>query len=204
MKPLLAALSLSLLAACASNPMRTPHPESGLFVQVGDGHGSGVYIGHGIVLTSAHVVGDVAEVTLRNAAGNWQQGVVLWKSTKYDVAAVRPANARAYKPAPLSCKAPKAGEYAVAYGSPLINEFLYLPGTVAGSPVRMGDIETVSPAAIPLTSGSSGGPVFNAQGHLIGIVAAVQVTTLFEKYPSQTGISYFVPGNVICGLLGRI
>ena len=198
-----ALLLAALLTGCATAPIGAPHPNSGVKVMVGNGHGSGVYIGKGIVLTSAHVVQDKAEVTLKSASGGWQQGTVLWKSDKYDVAAIQPFNPKVYDIAPLSCRVPLAGEYAVAYGSPLINEFLYLPGTVAGKPTRMGDIETVSPAAIPLTSGSSGGPVFNAQGHLIGIVAAVQVTTLFEKYPSQTGISYFVPGNVICGLLGR-
>ena len=199
-----AALVILLLTGCATAPIGAPHPNSGVKVMVGNGHGSGVYIGKGIVLTSAHVVQDKAEVTLKSASGGWQQGTVLWKSDKYDVAAIQPFNGLVYDVAPLSCREPQAGEYAVAYGSPLINEFLYLHGTVAGKPVRMGELESVSPAAIPLTSGNSGGPVFNAQGHLIGIVAATQITTLFGQYPSQTGISYFVPGNVICGLLGRV
>lgn len=199
-----AALLALLLTGCATTPVSAPHPNSGVKIIVGNGHGSGVYIGKGIVLTSAHVVQDKAEVTLKSAKGGWQQGAVLWKSTKYDVAAIQPFNPLVYDIAPLSCAEPKAGEYAVAYGSPLLDEFLYLQGSVAGKPVRMGELESVSPAAIPLTSGNSGGPVFNAQGHLIGIVAATQITTLFEKYPSQTGISYFVPGNVICGLLGRV
>jgi len=198
-----ALLIAALLAGCATAPLSAPHPNSGVMVIVGGGHGSGVYIGKGLVLTSAHVVQDAAEVTLKSASGGWQQGVILWKSTKYDVAAIRPFNGGAYDIAPLSCREPKAGEYAVAYGSPLTNEFLYLPGTVAGKPIRMGTLESVSPAAIPLTNGNSGGPVFNARGYVIGIVAATQITTLFEKFPSQTGISYFVPGSVICGLLGR-
>lgn len=202
MRSLLAALSLSLLTACASNPMRTPHPESGVMVMVGDGHGSGVYIGGGIVLTSAHVVQDEAEVTLKSASGGWQRAAIIWKSTKYDIAALRPANPKLYTKAPLSCAEPVVGEYAVAYGSPIKDEFLYQPGFVAGKPVRLGELESVARAAMPVTSGNSGGPVFGADGSVIGIVAAVQVASIFNS-TSQTGIAYFVPGNVICALLGR-
>lgn len=203
MKSTIALLTAALLAGCATAPVKTPHPMAGVMVVLKGGHGSGVHIGNGIVLTSAHVVGSETAVTLKGPSGAWQQAHVIWKSDKYDVAALRPDVPRKLGVAPLNCTIPAVGEYAIAYGSPINDEFLYLPGYVVGKPVKVGNLESVSRAAIPVTSGNSGGPVFDSKGRVIGIVAAVQVATLFNQYPSQTGIAYFVPGNVICGLLGR-
>ena len=90
MKRAIALLTAALLAGCATAPVKTPHPMSGVMVVLQKGHGSGVYIGNGIVLTSAHVVKDATTLSLKGPAGAWQQAHVLWKSDKYDVAALRP------------------------------------------------------------------------------------------------------------------
>lgn len=202
MKRLIVIAAVALLAGCASTPLRTPHPKSGAIVMVGGGHGSGVYIGSGILLTSAHVVGDEKTVMLKSPDGYVQPATVAWVSEKYDIAAIQPVNPERFKAAPVDCRVPSVGAYAVAYGSPLHDEFLYLPGVIAGLPVKLGAFESVSRATIPVTSGNSGGAVFGDDGDVIGIVAAIAVSDLGGT-PSQTGLAYFVPGNVICGLLGR-
>jgi len=68
-------------------PHRTGRAASVVMVSDANGHGSGVYIGNGLVLTAAHVVGDSKTVTLHSDRD--LPGEVLWSNKKYDLALVR-------------------------------------------------------------------------------------------------------------------
>lgn len=202
----------ALLAGCATPQSVTPPPTSLVRVNVNDGHGSGVYIGNDIVITAAHVVKGATGVQLLSEGGLVQSAKVLWASAEYDIAAIKVSNSGQYRAAPIICSVPKVGETLTAAGSPLNEDFLYIPGTVIGGERIAGPWASVVVTALPVTSGNSGGPAFDDYGNLVGIVVGV-MTTAIERTStpssmadydrSQVGISYVVPASTVCRLLGR-
>ena len=206
------AISAALLAGCATPSTIAPHLTSLVRVNTAGGHGSGVYIGNDIVITAAHVVKGETTVNLLSESRYVQSGAVLWASAEYDIAAIKVSNGGQYRAASLICSVPRVGESITAAGSPLDEDFLYIPGTVAGTERRTGPWASVVPASLPITSGNSGGPVFDSYDNVVGIVVGgmtsmlartVNPTTLADFDRSQTGISYVVPASTVCRLLGR-
>ena len=204
MKRAIALITAALLAGCATTPSTILlQPTPVVKVVVGDGHGSGAYIGNGIVITAAHVVLDVKTVQLISERNLVQTGTVLWANTDYDIAAIKVSNASQYLAAHLVCRSPKVGEALTAAGSPMDQDFLYIPGTVAGAARDIGKIKNVVIAALPITFGNSGGPVFDDYGDMVGVVSALMASSIGGT-PSQTGISYVVPADTVCMLMGRV
>lgn len=122
------------LSACAERSVEPPHDDIRAVVEVidGKGHGSGVHIGNGYVVTAAHVVGDNKSMTLKSPDGGTQEAEVLWRNKTYDVALMRAADPDKLGTAHLACRTPKAGELISAKGNPLNIEFVTVWGRVAG------------------------------------------------------------------------
>lgn len=113
-------------------------------VNVALGHGSGVAIGNGLVLTAAHVVGDAATVKLKAENGREISADVLWTNKAHDVALLRVAEDVAT--ADLNCRMPKRGQTIVAAGSPMHEDDLFIPGSIGLSLFRGGCLpERLSP-----------------------------------------------------------
>jgi len=211
LKPLSLALA-ALLAGCATPQTIAPQLTSLVRVNVNDDHGSGVYIGNDIVITAAHVVRGATGVQLLSEGGLVQSATVLWASEEYDIAAIRVSNGGQYRAARMICAVPKVGETLTAGGSPLNEDFLYIPGTVVGGERVAGPWASVVVTALPATSGNSGGPTFDDYGSVVGIVVGVMTnaiaktekpTTGYDFDRTQVGLSYVVPASTVCRLLGR-
>lgn len=208
-----ALIAASMLAGCAStDPIVTggvPSASSVVRVDLLDGgHGSGVYIGNGIVVTAGHVAKGQKTVVVKLDNGTVQSAEVVWVNEAYDVAALRPIRPSDMRASELSCRAPMRGEVVVTAGSPGSEDNLYIPGTIVGSERTSGNWKSVVVASMPATGGISGGAVFDAYDNVVGItvggmlgVASYNEDGTFDL--SQTGLSYIVPGNAICDLLGR-
>lgn len=208
-----ALFAASMLAGCAStDPIETggvPSASSVVRVDLMDGgHGSGVYIGNGIVVTAAHVAKGQKFVNLKLDNGTVQSAEVLWVNEAYDVAGLKPLRPGDMRASQLACRAPHRGEVVVTAGSPGSENDLYIPGTIVGNERESGNWKSVVVAAMPATGGISGGAVFDTYDNVVGItvggmlgIAAFNEDGTFDL--SQTGLSYIVPGNVICDLLGR-
>lgn len=207
---------ISLLAACSSvDKIETASvPSAGSVVRINtmaangqQGHGSGVYIGNDIIITAAHVVKGRSNVVLRLDNGASQGAEVLWINEEYDVAAVRPAAPSAMTAAPLDCRSPERGETIIAAGSPGGEDDLFIPGVVVGNLRKTGHWSQTIVVAMPATGGISGGPTFDAQGEVVGIVVGGMLGLAYQEGArmdlSQTGLSYVVPASAICLLLGR-
>lgn len=214
MRTLLAIATAALLAGCASNVDSTKTgsvpDKAGSVVRVDlfdGGHGSGVYIGNGVVLTAGHVGNGQQTVTLKLDNGTVQFADVLWVNAKYDVSALKPVRGSDMQAAHLACRAPVVGESVTAAGSPGQEDNLYIPGAIVGAERQSKPWESVVVASLNMTGGISGGGVFDKYGDVVGIVVGGQLGVVGEKdgkYDlSQTGLSYVVPGDAICSLLGR-
>ena len=170
------ALFILLLAWLYANPgLPTYQPTDATVVKVvlKQGHGSGVHIGGGYVLTAAHVVKGVNKVTLKTKDGKAREADVLWANTDYDVALLRTSDTR-----------------------------LEAYGRIAGSPRKFGPWHSVFVTDITTVMGQSGGPVFDEGGKLIGLTVGVMGAPLGISM-SLVGYGFVVPSRSVCDLLAR-
>lgn len=201
-----AAVLLAFLAIYVPTPQgeaKAAPAEAVVKVVLTNGHGSGVHIGDGYIVTAAHVVGDQEKVKIKSTLGGEQEAEVLWINKSRDIAMLKVADASAYAAALLECKDPAVGDPVVAKGNPLSSEFVSFWGHISGTGRTDGPWRNVFVVDISGAPGISGGPVYNTAGNVIGIFVGAKLAVIGGMYPSFTGISLVVPGSSICEMLAR-
>ena len=161
------------------------------------GQGSGVIIDKdGLVLTNAHVVERVDNVSVTLADGSNREGQVLGTDSITDLALVKIDNQQDSSYAPLGDSEDlEVGDWAIALGTPYGLEKTVTLGIVSSlhrdinalgfSDKRLDLIQT--DAAI--NPGNSGGPLINSNGQVIGI------NTLVRSGPGA-GLGFAIPINL--------
>lgn len=165
------------------------------------GHGSGVHIGNGYILTAAHVVKDAKTAMLKTKDGKIRQATILWANKEYDIALLRSEDTK-MDAAALDCRLAQAGDSITSYGNPLNVEFASAYGRIAGEPRALGPWKSVFVTDITTVMGQSGGPVFDADGRLIGITVGVMGAPMGFSH-SLVGYGFVVPSRAVCDLLAR-
>lgn len=195
-------LLLALLAGVLVTAPRGPElPGSTVKVLAGRGHGSAVHIGNGYYITATHVVGKETDVEVKTDDGLLSKATVLWSNKAYDIALLRgPDDVQA---AELDCRVASEGEAIHARGNPMDLEFIDAQGYVAGAERTIGPWESGLPVDMTIIMGMSGGPVFDADGDVVGIMVGVLVAPLGFG-GSLTGLGTIVPASAVCALLGRV
>ena len=167
-----------LLRDLLGEPGMTPDRERG--------QGSGVIIDKkGLVLTNAHVVERVDNVTVTLADGTNREGQVLGTDSITDLALVKIDNKEDSNFAPLGdSEELEVGDWAIALGTPYGLEKTVTLGIVSSlhrdinslgfSDKRLDLIQT--DAAI--NPGNSGGPLINSIGQVIGINTLVRLSLI--------------------------
>ena len=161
------------------------------------GQGSGVIIDdNGLVLTNAHVVDKVDDVSVTLADGTICDGQVLGTDSVTDLALVKIEQSTYSRFAPLgNSEDLEVGDWAIALGTPYGLEKTVTLGIVSSlhrdinslgfSDKRLDLIQT--DAAI--NPGNSGGPLINSNGEVIGI------NTLVRSGPGA-GLGFAIPINL--------
>jgi serine protease DegQ len=143
------------------------------------GLGSGiVYKADGIIVTNAHVVAGVQDVTVALADGQQVSAKVRAADVVSDVAVIQAD--RTSLPAPTFQKPlPRVGELAVVIGSPLGFEATVTSGIISGLHRQIpGSAATGAPLVdliqtdAAISPGNSGGAVLDAQGEVVGMSVA--------------------------------
>jgi serine protease Do len=160
------------------------------------GSGSGVVIREdGVILTNAHVVGNMRTVVVGMATGDEYQGEVLGRAPDLDLAVVR-VDARELPTAPLGdSDRLQVGQAAIAIGNPVGFERSVTTGVVSAlnrsiNP-RLDELIQTDAAINP---GNSGGPLLNSRGEVIGINTAVLNAT--PRGQPIVGIGFAIPINL--------
>lgn len=189
-----------------------PAPElSVVRVDTTGGHGSGVNIGHGFIITAGHVASTEANVSIRKADGTTATAEVLWVNKTYDVALLRTTNDIG-QGSDIDCGTPPIGTQVEASGNPMTLEFISTYGRVAGIVREVGPWKEALPVNISIGSGMSGGPLFALDGRIVGIVvggALDHVKTGVDSAGAASfsytnaGIAMIVPSSTVCRLMGR-
>lgn len=196
----LVAIIALVFGAYAYTPAATPLPGSTVKIVMEQGHGSGVHIGNGYVVTAAHVVGDnVPRVKLDD--GSEQEAVVLWANKAHDIALLRTASTMSASS--LDCRVAANGEHVTAEGNPTVFEFVSSAGRIAGVERSFGPWARVMPVDMTIVMGMSGGPVFASDGRVVGISVGVLVAPVGFA-ASLTGFGAVVPSAAVCEMLARV
>ena len=195
--PLAAALvlvAIGLAIPWDKSGSQLPGPVVKVMLEVG--HGSGVHIGKGYILTAAHVVASSKTVKIKTDKGRTGEAEVLWFNSEYDVALIR-TNTR-LQTAQIACEPLVSGSLTRATGNPSNQEFVSTWGRVSGraidTPWRVAVV-----ADITIVPGMSGGGLFDEAGRLVGILVGTMARGLGGIVP----IGYVVPTSAFCGMLGR-
>ena len=131
------------------------------------GHGSGFFVtNNGDVLTNAHVARGGTKCVIRTNDGMSHQGQIKAIHNGQDIALLC-ISSNKYKPLKIYTATPQAGAYAVALGAPLGYTNTVSDGLVSG--IRNIKGYNFLQVSCPISPGSSGGPIVNEQGQVIGM-----------------------------------
>ncbi len=136
-------------------------------------HGSGViYKNNGYILTNAHVVEDIKNLTVILNDGTSLPGEVLYSDTTADLAVVK-INKIGLVPIQFADESKiESGRTAIAIGAPISLSMrnTVTKGIVSGKDVTLSDsYYKLLQTDAPINPGNSGGPLLNISGELIGI-----------------------------------
>ena len=146
--------------------------------QDGSGQGSGVLFRRdGQILTNAHVVEGARNIRVILSDGRQFVGGVVGADKAHDIALVR-IGARDLPCAELSERPLRVGQLVIAVGNPYGLGWTVTSGVVSALgrelPVQRGvKLENLIQTDAPINPGSSGGPLVDTRGRVVGITTAV-------------------------------
>jgi S1-C subfamily serine protease len=170
--------------------------------------GSGVVIDDaGDILTSLHIVQNAQRVTVVFADGTESSAVVISQVTQSDIAALRPANTPVQlQPATLgNPSALRIGDDAIVVGNPFALTRSLSTGVISGldrsvqAPNQGQTLSGLIQFDAAVNPGSSGGPLVNRDGEVVGIVTGLVNPT---GQPAFSGVGFAVTIDTAAGALG--
>jgi len=170
------------------------------FEQQGSGSGA-VIAPDGYVLTNSHVVHGAREVAVHFTDGSVRAAEIVGEDPPTDLAALKVMESgRPYMEIGDS-NALKVGQLVIAVGNPLGLESTVSTGVVSslGRAIRSISgrlIENIIQHTAPLNPGSSGGPLINTRGQVVGINTAI--------IAAAQGIGFSIPSNTASWVLSML
>ncbi|MBO4520492.1 MAG: Do family serine endopeptidase [Alphaproteobacteria bacterium] len=157
--------------------------------------GSGfVYDKDGHVITSAHVVENMTEVMVTMNDGTAMTGKVLGRDPKTDLALLK-IDAKELTPVVIgSSDAAKIGDPVLAVGNPFGLGNTVTSGIISARSrdIQVGPYDDFIQTDAAINRGNSGGPLFNANGEMIGVNTAI-----FSPSGGSVGIAFAVPSKMV-------
>lgn len=158
-------------------------------IRSGRGMGSGFFVAPDLVMTNAHVVGTVSRHKILLSNGAEVYAKTLRSDVVRDVALLQ-VESGTYPPLPLRNEKPGLAEEVYAVGSPLDES---LAGTITKGIVSQFNQDEngqdMIQADVTIQHGSSGGPLLDAQGAVIGLSRS----GLTDATDHSIGINFFIP-----------
>jgi putative serine protease PepD len=158
----------------------------------------------GTVLTAAHVISDGSAVSIIFADGTRSTATVASADAKTDVATLKPATLpQTVVPATIGGKVEVGGDV-VAIGNPLGLTYSVSSGVVSGldrtADTANGKFTGLIQFDAAVNPGSSGGPLLDADGNVIGVVVSIAEPVGGDD--AFAGIAFAVPIGAALGGTG--
>jgi S1-C subfamily serine protease len=213
------AFRLGCVTSAANAPAPTPRPTatatadptvsaiyqrvgpSVVVVRAGDALGTGVIVAdNGTILTANHVIAGAKDVSVTFADGTKSRAAVASSNPQQDIAALIPAALPGtLVPATLGGAA-DVGAHVVAIGNPLGLAYSVSSGVVSGlnrtADTHDGSYSGLIQFDASVNPGSSGGPLLNERGLVIGIVVSLANPAHEDAF---AGIGFAVPIGAALG-----
>lgn len=158
------------------------------------GAGSGFIIdSDGYIATNYHVVDGASEVLVTLTSGEEVTASVVGTDPRTDLALIKINNGGDLPALALGdSDRARVGDWVLAIGNPFGLGGSATAGIISarGRDIRSGPYDDFLQIDAPINSGNSGGPVFNAQGQVIGINTAIISPT-----GGNVGIGLAIPSN---------
>ena len=161
------------------------------------GFGSGFFIGKNQIATSFHVVEGAAKGTAKLVGKTRKYAIkkIYIKTDKENDLALIRVTPFAGEPLSLGdSDGVKIGQTVYVAGNPKGWEGTFSDGII--SSIRGSSTRKLFQMTAPVSSGSSGGPVFNSKGEVIGVS--------FATFKGGQNLNFAVPSNYLKSLLGRL
>ncbi len=166
-------------------------------------YGSGFVVSsEGYIITNAHVVEDASRVMVKFTDGDELEAETVGADTRLDVAVLKIDPADPLTPLPLGTSANvRVGDFAVAIGNPTGEKladtatFGIISATARQTNVD-GRVNSYLQTDAAINPGSSGGPLLDMQGKVIGITSAKTLYAGYDDYGNVVnaeGIGYAIP-----------
>jgi len=163
-------------------------------------HGAGVIIkNNGLILTNAHVVENLENITVILANGESYGAVLQCIDTKSDLATVK-INKLGLKPITFgSMDSIVTGSTVIAIGTPLSLSMMNSAskGIVSGKNVNIGEHYSFTQSDVAINGGNSGGALINLKGELVGINSSKYAGIGIE------GMSFSIPVDTVNYVLSQ-
>lgn len=195
------AISLAGCASVPSNDVNDLHRATVLVKHKG-GHGAGLIVGQDRILTAHHVTeGEGLKVSFFE--GPSLDGRVVWGDPERDLALLDVDVPEDYPITNLSCERPVSGQHVMTVGHPIQSEWVLVGGYLPNSAVVAGQYMSLG---FPISLGTAGGPVFDDNGEVVGMILAI----LAERVPNavddgtlkDTGVGLMRPASDFCRSVG--
>ncbi len=158
------------------------------------GVGSGFIVSpDGMILTNQHVVDNAKTVTVRLTDGREFKAKVVGTDKRSDVAVIKIAATNLPTVKLGDSSKVKVGSWVVAIGSPYGFDNTVTAGIVSAKARSLGE-ESYVPflqTDVPLNPGSSGGPLFDLNGDVVGINSQI-----YSRSGGFQGLSFAIPINI--------
>ncbi|MBF0610758.1 MAG: tetratricopeptide repeat protein [Magnetococcales bacterium] len=145
--------------------------------------GTGFFIAPNVVATVAHQVESAETVIVHLADGRKSEAKYLLSKPAWDVALIQ-VPATNIQGLPLTAELPALGNETFTIGCPLDLDHSLSRGVVS-NPKRQLEGRELIQTDLVVNSGNSGGPLFNAQGEVIGLIMG--------SFKGATGLNFAVP-----------
>ena len=174
------------------NGAHPPIPRGGGIIQRGVGSGF-IVSADGTILTNAHVVDGATEVTVKLTDRREFKAKVIGSDKKSDIAVIK-IDAKNLPVVSIgSAEKVAVGEWVVAIGSPFGFDNSVTAGIVSAK-ARSLPTDNFTPfiqTDVPVNPGTSGGPLFNLSGEVVGINSQI-----FSESGGFQGISFAIPIDI--------
>jgi serine protease Do len=175
-----------------TSPVPSPSVGTGLFIDT-----------TGLILTNNHVLDQAEQVTVTTWGGDRFDAAIVGRDPKTDLALIRlkprPGQPTVFPAARLgNSDAAEVGEWVAAIGNPFGLDQTLTVGILSGKGRALGNspYEEYLQTDASINPGSSGGPLFNISGEVIGLTTAIN--------PSGQGIGFAIPINQVKLLLPQL